>query len=61
MCHKVSKTQLAGNKRVEEWIHKAIAKHAGVVWLDKNEDLTTIPACFAIALWIYSSTRFVTG
>ena len=55
-------------KRVEEWVHKAIAKHAGIVWLDKNEDLTlkmavlssqTIPACFAIALWTHSSTRFV--
>ena len=48
----------------------AVAKHAGIVWLDKNEDLTlkmavpssqTIPACFAIALWTHSSTRFVTG
>ena len=27
-----------GLKRVEQWDHKAIAKPAGIVWLDKNED-----------------------
>ena len=57
-------------KLVEEWVHKAIAKHAGIVWLDRNGDLTlkmavlssqTIPAYSAIALWTHSSTRFVTG
>ena len=25
-------------KRVEECVHKAIAKHARIVWLDKNND-----------------------
>ena len=61
---------LTSTKRVEEWVHKAIAKHAGIVWLDrmaifkvKSAFLSsqTIPACFAIALWTHSSTRFVTG
>ena len=57
-------------KRVEEWVHKAIAKHVGIVWLDRTAifkvkssflSSQTIPACFAIPLWSHSSTRFVTG
>ena len=65
-----SNKQLAGNKRVEEWVDKAIAKHAGIVWLDRTAifkdkssflSSQTIPACFAIALWTHSSTRFVIG
>ena len=59
-----------------KYTHKAIAKHAKIVWLDKkrwqlrNDDLTlkiavlsrqTIQACFAVVFRTQASTRFVTG
>ena len=64
-------------KRVEACIRNATAKHAWIIWLDRTAifkvksscishhhrflSSQTIPACFAIALWTHSSTRFVTG
>ena len=64
-------------KRVEACVRNATAKHAWIVWLDRTAifkvksscisldhrflSSQTIPACFAIALWTHSSTRFVAG
>jgi len=66
-----------GTNRVRACVRNATARHACIVWLDrtaifkvKSSCLSrchcfllsqTILACFAIASWTHSSTRFVTG